>query len=111
VRSTLQAEGHDEIFAAGDCATLVEHPGVAKAGVYAVREGPVVAANLRACLAGEPLRRYRPQRGFLVLMNAGGGVALGSKWGVSFQGRWVMRLKDRIDRRFVGLFQATMPRT
>lgn len=38
------------IFAAGDCASIVGHPYVTKAGVYAVREGPVIARNIMELL-------------------------------------------------------------
>lgn len=107
VRSTLQVEGHEAIFAAGDCATLTAHPRLPKAGVYAVRQGPLLAANLRAFLEGRPLRCYRPQRDFLALLNLGDGTAVGSKWGLAFEGRPVMRLKDWIDRRFMALFTAS----
>ncbi len=105
VRSTLQVVDHDQLFAAGDCATLDEFPATPKAGVYAVRQGPVLVANLRAALAGRPLARYRPQRDFLALLNLGDGEALGTKRGLVVEGRWVMRLKDQIDRRFVRRFQ------
>ena len=101
VRETLQAVGHDDIFAVGDCASLVTAPDLAKAGVYAVREGPVLARNLRARLAGRPLHPYRPQRDFLSLLNLGDGRAVATKWGVSAEGTWAWRLKDWIDRRFV----------
>jgi selenide,water dikinase len=111
VRSTLQVVGHDELFACGDCASLVERSGLPKAGVYAVRQGPVLAENLRAYLRGERLRPYRPQRDFLSLLNLGDGSAIGSKWGMSFEGRWVFRLKDWIDRRFVRRFQVPSPGT
>lgn len=104
-RPTLQIVGHDDLFAVGDCATLADHSETPKAGVYAVRQGPVLIHNLRAALAGRPLASYRPQRDFLTLLNLGDGSALGSKWGVAFEGRWVMALKDRIDRRFVDRFQ------
>lgn len=105
VRSTLQVEGHDNLFAAGDCASLVEYPGTPKAGVYAVREGPILTDNLRAMLAGHALRRYRPQSDFLTLLNLGDGSAIGVKRGFSFEGRWVMAWKDRIDRKFMRGFQ------
>ncbi|MHC5009426.1 MAG: FAD-dependent oxidoreductase [Planctomycetota bacterium] len=106
VRSTLQARDHDDLFAAGDCATLVDHPETPKAGVYAVREGPVLARNLLARLAGTSLETYTPQGDFLMLMNFGDGTAIGTKWGLSFSGKWVMRWKDRIDRRFLRRFQS-----
>ena len=106
VRPTLQTVSDDRVFAVGDCATLADWPGTAKAGVYAVRQGPYLAENLRRAVAGRPLTRYRPQPDFLTLLNLGDGQALGAKWGLSFEGRWVMRWKDRIDRRFMEKFQA-----
>jgi len=104
-RSTLQVVGHDNLFAVGDCATLVDYPQTPKAGVYAVRQGPHLAHNMRAILAAEPLEEYQPQSDFLTLLNLGDGSALGAKKGLSFQGRWVMKLKDLIDRRFMRRFQ------
>ena len=108
-RSTLQIDGHDELFAVGDCATPIEHPDTPKAGVYAVRQGPILTRNLRAALDGRPLGTYVPQRDFLTLLNLGDGTALGAKWGLSFEGRWVMELKDRIDRRFMSRFRPNEP--
>ena len=105
IRRTLQVEGYDDLFAVGDCATLSAHPGTPKAGVYAVRQGPFLADNLLAAAAGSALRDYRPQSDFLTLLNLGDGAALGAKWGRSFEGRWVMKLKDRIDRQFMERFQ------
>ncbi len=105
-RSTLQVEGFDEIFAAGDCARLIEYPWVPRAGVYAVRQGPVLLDNLRRFVSGaSKLRSYRPQSDFLTLLNLGDGTAIGSKRGLQFSGPWVFRLKDRIDRRFMRRFQ------
>jgi selenide, water dikinase len=105
IHPTLQVLGHDDLFAVGDCASLARNPSP-KAGVYAVRQGPYLTHNLRALLDGRPLRRYRPQSDFLTLLNLGGGTALGTKWGQVFEGAWVMRLKDRIDRAFMRKFQA-----
>jgi selenide,water dikinase len=104
-RSTLQVEGYDDLFAVGDCATMTEFPETPKAGVYAVRQGPFLYQNLLASLEGRPLRPYRPQSDFLTLLNLGDGTALGAKWGRSFEGEWVMRLKDWIDRKFMRRFQ------
>jgi selenide,water dikinase len=109
VESTLQVAGHPDLFAVGDCAALAGRPWLRKAGVYAVRQGPVLDANLRARLRGSGLRVHRPQRGFLALLNLGGREALGAKWGAVVEGRWVWRWKDRIDRRFVRRFQVLAP--
>jgi selenide,water dikinase len=102
ITPTFQVERHATLFAAGDCAAL---PGMRRAGVYAVRSGPLLEANLRAALVGGGLRPYRPQPEFLSLLNLGDGSAIGSKRGIAFEGRWVMRLKDRIDRRFVARYR------
>jgi len=103
VSDTFQCLEGEDLFAAGDCASLDGHE-LPKAGVYAVRAGPILDANLRARLAGGALQRYRPQRDFLVLLNLGDGRALGGKWSVAASGRAVWRLKDAIDRRFVARF-------
>lgn len=108
-RPTLQVEGHDHIFAVGDCATLTDQPNRPRAGVYAVRMGPYLIENLERLQTGQRLLRYRPQGDFLALLNLGDGRAAGAKWGAAFEGRWVMRLKDRIDRRFMERFQALAP--
>lgn len=105
IRPTLQSLAHDDVFAVGDCAAWTAGPGLAKAGVYAVRQGPVLAHNLIARIRGRRLRPYRPQRDFLSLLNLGDGGAIGTKWGVSVEGRSVFALKDWIDRRFVRRFQ------
>ncbi|HXO27990.1 MAG TPA: FAD-dependent oxidoreductase [Thermoanaerobaculia bacterium] len=105
VDGALRSVADPRVFAAGDCATLAAFPGTAKAGVYAVREGPVLARALRAALAGEPPPRYRPQRGFLVILNTGDGRALLSYKGFVSYSRWAFRLKDRIDRGFVAKYR------
>lgn len=104
VASTLAVPGHAGLFAVGDCASVAGVDGaqdVAKAGVHAVRAGPVLDANLRASLCGAPLTEFRPQRHFLSLLNLGGGRALATKWGLAATGRLPWILKDRIDRGFV----------
>ncbi|ETX30593.1 selenide, water dikinase SelD [Roseivivax isoporae] len=96
-RLQSSAEG---IFAVGDCAHMAEHPRP-KAGVYAVRQAPVLDHNLRVALGRGGYRRYRPQRDYLKLVSLGGTRALGDRFGLSFSGGWVWRWKDRIDRRFM----------
>lgn len=107
---TLQHPQHPNLFATGDCATLQHAPGTPKAGVYAVREGPVLAHNLRALVTqtvAQParLQEYHPQHDFLSLLNLGDGRGAGARNGIAFRGRWVQRWKDRIDRRFMQRFR------
>lgn len=109
VDAHLQVPGHPGLFAVGDCAVPDSWPEIPKAGVYAVREGPVLMDNLRAAAAGRPLRAYTPQREFLTLLNLGDGTALGARNGLAARGRAVYRLKDRIDRRFMERFVVLDP--
>jgi selenide,water dikinase len=99
------------IFAAGDCAHLAFAPRP-KAGVFAVREAPVLFHNLRAAVSGGQMRAYRPQRDYLKLISLGGQRAVADKFGLRAGGGWLWRLKDRIDRRFMEKFEdfPAMPR-
>jgi NADH dehydrogenase FAD-containing subunit len=116
VEETLQASGVPEVFAAGDAASLVTAPQTPKAGVYAVRQAPVLVHNLSAALgrvargrpaggAGNELRAYHPQSRFLALLNTGDGRAIFSYGDLALAGRWAMHLKDWIDRGFMRRFQ------
>jgi selenide, water dikinase len=103
VSQTLQSVTDPDIFAAGDIASMVDHPRE-KAGVFAVRQGRPLAENLRRSVQGRPLRRYRPQRRWLALISTGDRAAVASRGEIGFAGAWVWYLKDRIDRRFMTRF-------
>ncbi len=106
VNDRLRSPGDPAVFGVGDCATLAEHPETPKAGVYSVRQGPVVAAGLVAAIRGGRGPRYRPQRGFLSILNTGDGRALLAYKCLVVYGRSAWRLKDRIDRRFMRRYQS-----
>ncbi|HEX4943690.1 MAG TPA: FAD-dependent oxidoreductase [Usitatibacteraceae bacterium] len=103
VNEFMQSVSHPEVFGAGDCATDLRNPR-AKAGVFAVRAGPALVANLFAALHGGPLERQVPARRFLALISCGGHYAVGVYGGFSFEGGWVWRWKDHIDRRFIARY-------
>jgi selenide,water dikinase len=106
VEPTLQAVGQPAIFAAGDVASLRD-AALPKAGVVAVRQGLVLARNLRAAAEGRGLEPYRPQPDWLILLATGDGRALGTRNGFTFGGRWVWWWKDRIDRRFMARYRVS----
>jgi selenide,water dikinase len=99
VSHSLQSSSHPFVFAAGDIAAL--SPAVPRSGVYAVRAGVALARNLRAHCTGQALEAWRPQPRALYLVSTGDRHAIAMYGGVSWEGRWVWRLKDWIDRRFV----------
>jgi selenide,water dikinase len=104
VDETLRSPGDPRVFAAGDIAAMRGHPR-AKAGVFAVRAGPPLAANLRRALTGRPLMRAVPQRRALALIGTGEKYALAARGWFVAEGRWVWRLKDWIDRRWMRRYQ------
>ncbi len=104
VTPTLQVANDPDIFAAGDCAGLVETPRQ-KAGVYAVRAGPPLAANLARRARGEALRRWQPQRRHLALISTGERYAVASRGPLHAEGAWLWTVKDWIDRRWMGMYR------
>jgi selenide,water dikinase len=100
VDATLRSPGDARVFAAGDCAALAGNARP-KAGVWAVRAGPILEENLRRAVAGRPLRPWRPQREALVIMSLGGGKAVAWRNGLVLSGRLVWRWKDHIDRQWM----------
>jgi selenide,water dikinase len=110
VNSYLQSLSHPYIFAAGDCCEIVNDnkKSPPKAGVYAVRSGPILIENLTrfvgASKCAQELVPYHPQDDFLKLLMCGDGTALGFRFGIPLYGKWVWKLKDFIDVMFMDLF-------
>jgi pyridine nucleotide-disulfide oxidoreductase family protein len=107
VDAQLRSSSHPGVFAVGDGANWAPGPALPKAGVYAVRQGPVLLHNLRAALNGSALQAYVPQRRFLVLLSTADGRAIASRGPLGAHGRWAWRWKDHIDRGFIGRFRRT----
>ncbi len=99
----LRSTSHPAIFAAGDIAARADLT-LPRAGVHAVKAGPVLAANLRAALSGSGLRAYQPGTRRLALLAAGQGRTIASWGALAAEGRWLSRVKDRIDRGFVARY-------
>ena len=61
VDSALRSCSHPDVMAVGDCATLAAHRDTPKAGVYSVRQGPVLWETLKALAASKHRRLHQPQ--------------------------------------------------
>mmetsp|Transcript_26003 Transcript_26003/g.37091 ORF Transcript_26003/g.37091 Transcript_26003/m.37091 type:complete len:510 (+) Transcript_26003:66-1595(+) len=113
VNGYLQSLSHPYIFAAGDCCEIVNgnKKSPPKAGVYAVRSGPILIENLTRFVGAnkstQELEPYHPQDDFLKLLMCGDGTALGFRFGIPLYGKWVWKLKDYIDVMFMDLFDVT----
>jgi selenide, water dikinase len=100
----LRSISHPDIFASGDIATQIDKP-CPKAGVFAVRQGGILADNIRDAIANRPLKSFHPQRKYLSLIGIGNSQAV-AIWGDLYLGKsrlfWIW--KDWIDRRFMTKF-------
>ena len=99
----LRSTSHHNVFAGGDMVCLVgqERP---KSGVFAVREGPILARNARAFLKGKRLRSYNAQRQALAILRLPGNDALASKGLWCMRSKTISRWKHRIDIKFLQRF-------
>lgn len=104
VNEFLQSVAYPELFGGGDCISFQPQP-LDKVGVYAVRQNPVLLANLLAALEGRALTPFKPQKSYLLIFNMGDGRGIFRRKGLVFDGRLAFVLKDFIDRRFMRSFQ------
>lgn len=109
VNDCLQSISHPQVFAAGDIATMINHPRP-KAGVFAVRQGQPLYENLRRAILKQPLHSFKPQAQFLILVGTGYETAVASR-GFLTLGPWSLlwRWKDSIDRKFMDQFSNLRP--
>jgi selenide, water dikinase len=103
VQDTLQSISHPHVFAAGDVATMVNHPRP-KAGVFAVRQGKPLFQNLQRFLQGKPLKPYHPQKDYLSLIGTGDRSAVASRGWLGWQSPLLWQWKEHIDRKFMAKF-------
>ena len=104
VNEFLQCPEHPEIFGGGDCIHFEPLP-LAKVGVHAVRQNPVLAHNLPAFLQGRPLEPFVAKPDYLLIFNLGNGRGIFWKKRLVFDSWPAFRIKDWIDRRFMRRFQ------
>lgn len=101
-----------KIFAGGDIVRLPSpRP---KAGVFAVRAGPPLCANIRIALTGlnreHLMEIYDPQSLFLGIIGTGDvNLAVASKGSMAVKGAWLWALKDWIDRQWMAQYTSGLP--
>ena len=107
-RPTLQSMGDDDVFAAGDCATMIGSPRE-KAGVYAVRAGAPLAANICRRAMGRAPRPWTPQSTHMSIISTADGRAIAMRGSITLEGAWVWRWKQAIDRAWMARYRDIKP--
>jgi NADH dehydrogenase FAD-containing subunit len=94
---TLEAPEHPGHFGAGDAVQVAgaRHP---PAGVYSVRQAPVLVENLLAHLTGSSPRSFSLRRPVLLILALGDGTGLVTFGKLALRGRWALGWKDRLDQ-------------
>ena len=106
VNQYLQSVSHPEIFGGGDCISFEPQP-LAKVGVYAVRQNPILFTNLQRYLNGAALEPFIPQKAILLAFNMGDGTAVVQWHSLVWGGRLGFWLKNYIDKTFMKNFQVS----
>ena len=106
VNHHLQSIACPELFGGGDCVSLEGHQ-LARIGVYAVRQNPVLYHNLMAALEGDKMQSFDPGGSTMLIMNMGNDRGIFWKRTWVWEGRLSFILKDFIDRRFMKAFQVS----
>ncbi|GHE19487.1 hypothetical protein GCM10017767_00080 [Halomonas urumqiensis] len=104
VNDMLQSPADPDIFAAGDCAAMVNHH-LPRLGVYGVRQAPILLENLLARSQGRALRPFEPQPRALAILDLGEGIGLairGKQW---WAGRGALWWKRWLDQRFLAQYR------
>lgn len=93
------------IFIVGDGAQMVEYPNLPRSGVIAVHQGRHLVRNIRETLVGhEPLDFKVKERQLNILITGESTARL--VWGnFSLEGKWPLRLKNWIDKRYMSSFE------
>jgi NADH dehydrogenase FAD-containing subunit len=105
VNSYLQNTEYANIFGGGDCIYHSPTP-LAKVGVYAVRENPILLNNILASLEGSELKLFDPGGNYLLIFNLGEKYGALQKGPFIWGGKLSFTIKDYIDRKFMREFQA-----
>jgi NADH dehydrogenase FAD-containing subunit len=106
VDRTLRSPDYPCLLGGGDC-IAVEGMRLAKVGVYAVRQNPILYHNIMAALEGTAFKRFSAGSSPMLILNMGDGTGILWKKGLTIAGEMVLRLKNFIDRRFMRKFQVS----
>ena len=100
VKNDLSANEYS--IAMGDMICLKEYPDIPKAGVFAIRQAPILYINLLNMLKGSEKRvEYMPQKKYLQLINYGDKKAILNYGKCSIKGSLAWLIKNYIDKDYM----------
>ena len=92
----------ENILAMGDVCTINKYPQMPKAGVFAIREAPILYENLKKMINNESdFITYKPQEKYLQIINCGDKYALSNYGKFASFGKISWLIKDKIDRDYM----------
>ena len=109
----LRSVADPRVFVAGDAASVKGHEGLARIGVHAVKQGPVLRTNVGRAVwalardadpAKADLVRFRPYPLAPLLISTGTAEAWGVVGTVALRGGPLLRLKHAVDRRWIARY-------
>ncbi len=118
VRDTLLASSDARTFVAGDAAAVEGYESLARIGVHAVKQGPLLAENVRRALhslqeseapIGAELQSFRPYPVAPLILSTGERWAIAAAGPVALRGRWALALKHLVDRRWMAPYRTSAP--
>lgn len=110
----LRSVDDPRVFVAGDAAAVAGHEGLARIGVHAVKQGPVLRDNVGRALAAladgrDPaeadFRSFRPYPVAPLLISTGEPTAWWTAGPVAVRSSAVLRTKHAVDRRWIDQYR------
>lgn len=98
----MRVLGHKDIFAAGDSALVTGYEQLARIGVHAVKQGPVMVHNLSDAINGkEPSKRFAPYPISPIIISTGMPQAWWLAGNVWFKNGLALGMKHHVDRKWI----------
>ena len=99
----LKSINYKNIFITGDIVKINNFQR-SQSGVMAVRQGEVLSENIFLIIQNKKLKKFKPQKNWLYLININNKSSILNYYFFSMKGRWCWYFKKWIDTRFIKKF-------
>ncbi len=94
---------YNYVFAAGDIVDF-NNQNLSKSGVFAVKSGKPLAKSIRGFIQKKISVSYKFQKNYLSIIGLSNGLAIATKYNLTFTSRFSFLLKKLIDQKFIKKF-------